>query len=314
LTPIAALSLARRFGDRLAVDGVSFEVAAGEVFGLLGPNGAGKTTTLRMLAGLISPTSGEVRLGGEPFTRQNGSRMRRRIGFLTETPGLWDQLTVLDNMVTYARLFDVGAPARVCEASLRSFGLWERRGDRAVLLSKGMKQKLALARALVHDPEVILLDEPTANLDPEASRAVRDLLAELRGRGRAVVISTHNLDEVERLADRVALVSTRLIAVGHPADLRERLFGRRLRIRLAGTPERMSVFVDAVARAAGAEPRTDRGELLVSLADSSRGAPHIIRALVEAGADILEAYEDHPPLEDVYLQLLDASPPKGPDK
>ena len=198
---ISAQAITRRFGERVAVEDVSFDVRGGEVFGLVGPNGAGKTTTLRMLGGLIPPTSGVVSVFGQPFTRANGAALRARIGFLTETPGLWEHLTVADNLLVYARLFGMAGPGIAVERVLRLFELWDRRTDRVALLSKGMKQKLALARALVHQPEIVLLDEPTANLDPATSRTVRDLLLELRSQGRAIVVSTHNLDEVERISE-----------------------------------------------------------------------------------------------------------------
>ncbi len=232
---LLASRLTRRFGNRLAVDNVSFAVGRGEVFGLLGPNGAGKTTILRMLGGLIMPTAGHAEVDGVRIERSSADAIRSRIGFLTETPGLWEQLTVADNINTFAKLFGVTGSGSV-ERLLRRVDLWDRRDDRAAQLSKGMKQKLALARALVHDPEVILLDEPTANLDPETSRGVRDLISDLRDRGRAVIVSTHNLDEVERLATRLALISTGLIAIGEPATLRRELFGRRLRSSVRRQP------------------------------------------------------------------------------
>lgn len=303
---LTASRLVRRFGDRLAVDDVTFEVKAGEVFGLLGPNGAGKTTTLRMLGGLILPTSGEVQIGGATLDRRSGARLRTRIGFLTETPGLWDQLTVRDNLLVYARLFGVGDPASAVKGILDRFELWDRRADRAALLSKGMKQKLALARALLHDPEIVLLDEPTANLDPQTSRGVRDVLLDLRRRGRIVIVSTHNLDEIERLADRVALISTRLVAVGSPSMLRRQLFGRRLRVRLA--PGSAGADLAGVAeRAGGRHVRLHDDGLIMTVDEPDVSVPAIVRALVQAGASVREAYDDQPPLEEVYVQLL-ASP------
>jgi ABC-2 type transport system ATP-binding protein len=305
---LSASRLIRRFGDRLAVDDLTFEVKAGEVFGLLGPNGAGKTTTLRMLGGLIPPTSGQVRIGGVELDRRTGAALRARIGFLTETPGLWDQLTVLDNIAVYARLFGMNDVQPAVEGVLRRFELWERRGDRTALLSKGMKQKLALARALVHDPDVVLLDEPTANLDPQTSRGVRDLLRDLRRRGRVVIISTHNLDEIERLADRVALISTRLVAVGAPALLRREIFGRQLRVRVtsAGTAPRDLAAV--AERAGGRHVCVEDDGLSMNVDEPEVSVPAIVRALVEAGAGIREAYEDQPPLEDVYVRLLAQDP------
>ena len=301
---ISASQITRRFGDRIAVDKVTFSVQGGEVFGLLGPNGAGKTTTLRMLGGLITPSSGAVAIDGRPFTRATASALRARIGFLTETPGLWDNLTVEDNLRVYAKLFGVAHPDVATSNVLRLFELWDRRDDRVALLSKGMKQKLALARALVHDPDVILLDEPTANLDPRTSRAVRDLLVDLRSRGRAVVISTHNLSEVERLADRVGLVSTTLIAVGEPAALRREVFGRRLRVRLAGAFPPVAQLAGAATRAGGHDVRVEGLDLSMVLEDPDAGPPRMVRALVDAGAEIREVFDEQPALEDVYLKLM----------
>ena len=300
---LTASHLVRRFGERVAVSDVSFEVKAGEVFGLLGPNGAGKTTTLRMLGGLILPDEGDVRIAGVVMDRRSAGGLRARIGFLTETPGLWEQLTVADNVAVYARLFDVADPAAAVETALRRFDLWDRRSDRAALLSKGMKQKLALARALVHDPEIVLLDEPTANLDPVTAREVRELLLELRNRGRIIVVSTHNLDEIERLADRVALISTRLVAAGEPAVLRRQIFGRRLRIRLAPEPSPASLL-PAAERAGGRNVRVEEDGLSMVVEDPDSSVPAIVRALVDAGAGIREAFDDQPPLEEVYLRLI----------
>jgi ABC-2 type transport system ATP-binding protein len=303
---IAAAQITRRFGERVAVDTVSFTVERGEVFGLLGPNGAGKTTTLRMLGGLIPPSSGTIAIDGLAFTRASAGALRARIGFLTETPGLWDNLTVDDNLLVYARLFGMKRPGLAVERVLRLFELWDRRGERVALLSKGMKQKLALARALVHEPQIILLDEPTANLDPKTSRAVRDLLVDLRREGRAIVISTHNLAEVERLADRVGLMSTSLIAVGEPAALRREVFGRRLRVRLAGPFPPVAGLAAAAARAGGHDVRVDGLDLSMVLEDPDKGAPAVVRTLVDAGAEIREVFDEQPALEDVYLKLMES--------
>ena len=301
---IVADRISRRFDDRLAVEDVSFDVRAGEVFGLLGPNGAGKTTTLRMLGGLILPTSGSVWIDGQPFTRANGSALRARIGFLTESPGLWDQLSVEDNLRVYARLFAVAIPRLAVERVLRMLDLWERRNDRAALLSKGMKQKLALGRALLHGPKVILLDEPTANLDPQTSRAVRDLLHNLRADGCAIVVSTHNLDEAERMADRVALVSGRLVAIGEPAVLRREVFGRRVRVRLLPSARPLSDFVGVATRAGAHDVRLEGTELSIVLDSPDADTPAIVRALVDGGADVRAVFDEQPALEDVYLTLL----------
>ena len=296
--------VSRRFGDRLAVDDVSFDVRAGELFALLGPNGAGKTTILRMMAGLIPPTSGEVHIDGQALAQPGSPAFRKRIGFLTETPGLWESLTVTDNLLTYARLFDVPSPRAAVEAALRRFDLFDRRSDRAVVLSKGMKQKLALARALVHSPDIILLDEPTANLDPQTSRGVRDLLLELRRDGCAIVVSTHNLDEVERVADRIALLSTRLIAIGEPAALKREVFGGRLRVRLVPDGRPPSDLAAIAERAGARDVLVVAGGLSMILDDAETLAPAVIASLTAAGGSIREAFDERQPLEDVYMRLL----------
>ena len=302
---LLASGLTRSFGGRIAVEDVTFSVERGEVFGLLGPNGAGKTTTLRLLGGLILPDRGRVTIDGLPIERGTADRLRKRIGFLTETPGLWEQLTVVDNMLIYAKLFGVIDGRAAVERLLRRFALWERRSDRAALLSKGMKQKLALARALLHDPDILLLDEPTANLDPETSRSVRELIGELRERGCAVVVSTHNLDEVERVASRLGLISTRLIAVGQPARLRRELFGRRLRVQLAANGADHAVLAAIAAQHGAYDLSSEDGALIMRLDDPDRHAPDVIAALIAAGGRIREARDEEPTLEELYMKLLE---------
>ncbi|MGH9408950.1 MAG: ABC transporter ATP-binding protein [Vicinamibacterales bacterium] len=306
---LAAQHVARRFGERLAVEDLTFEVKRGEVFGLLGPNGAGKTTTLRMLGGLIAPSSGLVSIDGVAMTPRSGGALRTRIGFLTETPGLWEHLTAADNLAVYARLFGVADADRAVERTLRLFDLWDRRSDRALLLSKGMKQKLALARALVHNPEIVLLDEPTANLDAEAARAVRELLRALGAQGRVVVVSSHNLDEIDRVANRVALIRRSLVAVGEPSELRRQLFGRRVRIRFAGLSLPLDALASVAARAGAHDVRPEQHELSMALADPDRATPQVVRALVEAGAEVRAVFDEDAALEDVYLRLLGEAPP-----
>jgi len=284
---LVASHLTRRFDARVAVDDVSFELAAGEIFALLGPNGAGKTTTLRMLAGLIRPSAGAVRVNG-------------RIGLLTEAPGLWDRLTVERNLLVYARLHGLPNPARAVDETLALFDIADRKHDRAAQLSKGLKQRVALARALLHRPDIVLLDEPTSGLDPESARAVRELILRLREERRAVLISTHNLDEVARVADRVAVLSARLVALDTPAALRARLFGSRLLVTLAGDAAR---FVDLL-RTTAADVRANGCTLSIGVADVERTAPAVVRTLVGAGADVVSVVAEQAPLEDVYLRLL----------
>ena len=301
---LTASHLTRRFGGRVAVEDVSFELAPGEIFALLGPNGAGKTTTLRMLAGLIRPTEGRISFGGEALTASNAARLRGRVGFLTETPGLWERLDVRRNLLVYARLHGLADPERSVDTALDIFDMRGRAGDTAAHLSKGLKQRVALARTLLHQPDVVLLDEPTSGLDPESAREVRDLILRLRNERRTVLVSTHNLDEVERIATRVAILRSRLVAVDTPAALRARLFGVRVRVALGQSAYR---FIH-VLRDAGFVDTVEQGaNLSIAVKDAAAAAPQIVRLLVEAGADIQTVTAEKPPLEDVYLKLLDQS-------
>jgi ABC-2 type transport system ATP-binding protein len=295
---LAARDLTRRFGDRIAVERVSLDLAPGQLLALLGPNGSGKTTTLRMLAGLISPTSGDVLLDGTVVTRATITRLRARMGFLTESPGLWDRLTVRQNLTTYARLY--GADVARVDRALDALGIRDRAGDRTAELSKGLRQRVALARCLMHDPDILLLDEPTSGLDPESARALRELIVRLRDGGKAILLSTHNLDEVERVADAVAVLRTRLIAVDSPAALRDRLFGARLRVDLAADA---APYVPVLAAAGVSDVRAHRTSLSIALTGTVT-TPALVKRLVDAGAAIESVAREEVPLEDIYVRLL----------
>ena len=307
---LTASHLSRRFGERLAVDDVSFTLEAGEIFALLGPNGAGKTTTLRILAGLIAPTTGSVEIDGQHMGPQSAPQLRARIGFLTEAPGLWDRLTVRDNLLVYARMYGLASPGRVVDEALERFEIRDRGSDRAAQLSKGLKQRVALARSLLHDPRIAMLDEPTSGLDPASAREVRDLVLGLRAQGRTILLCTHNLDEVDRVADRVAVLSRRLIAIGTPASLRNKLFAPRVRVALTQPAEPFA----AVLRAAGlSDVRVEGTALSVSIANAAMTTPDVVRRLVEAGAGVETVVPEEPPLEDVYLKLLNPDDEASPD-
>jgi ABC-2 type transport system ATP-binding protein len=297
---IAADGLTRQFGARVVVDRVTFTVERGEIVALLGPNGAGKTTTLRMLAGLINPTAGTVAIDGVPMAASSGSALRRRIGFLTETPGLWDRLTVRENLSIYSGLYGLDRGGERAAALLDALSLTPHVELRAAELSKGMRQKVALARALLHDPDVLLLDEPTSGLDPEVTHGVRSLLARRRAAGCAILLSTHNLAEAERTADRVAVLQERLLALDTPDVLRRRLRGERVDIRVRGEAEQ---YLDAV-QALATRVVADGSLLHVEMRDPDERTPAVVEALVAAGARIVEVRPALAGLEDAYLALV----------
>ena len=297
---LTASHLTRTFGARVAVRDLSFALERGEIFALLGPNGAGKTTTLRMLAGLIVPTSGTIHVNGEVMSKSTAPHLRARIGFLTEAPGLWDRLTVRQNLSVYARLY--GLPPRTVDEAMELFGIRDRAGDPTAQLSKGLKQRVAIARTLLHRPDIVLLDEPTAGLDPESARDVRELVLRLRDERRAVLMSTHNLDEVERIADRVAVMRSGLVALDTPAALRSRLFGTRLRVVL-GQPA--DAFAGGAWGPGVIDVQAEGSTLSIEVDDAAARAPAIVRQLVAAGADIQSVMPDEPTLEQVYLRLVE---------
>jgi ABC-2 type transport system ATP-binding protein len=295
-------NLTKRFDGVTAVDRLSLDIDAGEVFGFLGPNGAGKTTTVRMLSCLIAPSAGQARVLGYRVGEADQA-IRRRVGILTEAPGLYERLTAWRNLIIYARLYEVDDAAGQAEKYLRLLGLWQRRHDAVSTYSKGMRQKLSIARALLHEPQLLFLDEPTAGLDPEAARLVRAFIAELKGAGRTIFLCTHNLDEADRLCDRIALINTRLRVVDTPAGLRRRLYGRQVVFHLG---EEAAGFAPAVAGLPPVkEVEARENKLIVALDDPETHNPALIRALVEAGAPLQFVGELRHSLEDIYLQLVD---------
>lgn len=302
---IETYELTKQFGDHLAVENLTLSIPEGEVFGFLGPNGAGKTTTVRMLTALIAPTAGTATVANYQLGKQEQD-IRRNVGILTETPGMYDRLSAEYNLELYAKLYEVKDVKGQVEKYLRLLGLWERRKDPAGTFSKGMRQKLAIARTLLHEPQVLFLDEPTAGLDPEASRLVRDFIAELQEAGRTIFICTHNLDEADRLCDRVAVFKTRLRVVDSPAALRRQLYGRQVVFHLGNGAEAYQPVVAAIPNIGRVEAIDNK--LLLALEEPEQQNPEIIRTLVAAGADIQFVGELRHSLEDVYLQLVQEEP------
>jgi ABC-2 type transport system ATP-binding protein len=295
--------LTKRFGERTAFSDVSFEVANGEVFGFLGPNGAGKTTTVRTLATLIAPTSGSATIAGIPLRAENGVEIRRRISVMPEAPGLYLRLTVTENLEFFADLYGLrDATSRIRDA-LAAVNLSDRAQDLCGGLSKGLRQRVGLARTMLSDPAIMFLDEPTSGLDPVAAREVHDLIERLRQKGVTIFLTTHRLGEAEKLCDRVAILNTTLRTVGRPAELRARLFTSALVVKTVmplDHPERLFGEIGAVESWSS----DGAGSYVLTVSDPVVAAPQVARALVGAGADVLSMGEAQHSLEDVYLELV----------
>jgi len=288
-------------GPIRAVQDLTLEVPEGEVFGFLGPNGAGKTTTVRMLTSLIAPTAGRAFIGRWQISKDD-QNIRRTVGILTESPGMYERLSATRNLEIFANLYDVPDVPGQVEKYLRMLGLWTRRFDEVGSFSKGMRQKLAIARALLHEPQVLFLDEPTSGLDPEAAKLVRDFIEELKALGRTIFLCTHNLDEADRLCDRIGIFKSRLITVDTPENLRTQLYGRKVVFHLAAVNPAWTEPLKALPFIQNVQVMDTK--LVIGLADPEGQNPLIIRRLVELGADIQFVGELRHSLEDIYLQTI----------
>jgi ABC-2 type transport system ATP-binding protein len=309
LSSIETEGLTKRFGSLTAVDRLSFKVEGGEIFGLLGPNGAGKTTTIRMLASLISPTEGYALVNGHDVVKES-LRVREIVGILTENPSLYDRLTAHENMQFFAEAYGitdrVERNGRIREL-LEFFDLWERRGDKAGTFSKGMKQKLAIARAIVHSPEILFLDEPTAGLDPSSSKDIRDLMEGLsRRENQTILLSTHRLEDADRLCSRVMIIKDGgSVIVGSPEELRRRMAGPPLlEIHLRKADERVVRSVESLGQVSAVSLDAEPGRMVISLSDVEEATPLVVRSIVEAGGMVLSVNVVEPSLEEAYLKLV----------
>jgi ABC-2 type transport system ATP-binding protein len=301
---ITTKNLTKKFNETLAVDRLTLEVDKGEVFGFVGPNGAGKTTTIRMLTSLVAPTSGSA-IVNSYVIGEDDINIRRSVGLLTETPGMYANLSAKYNLEIYANLYEVEEVQGQVDKYLHMLDLWDRRHDEVGTFSKGMRQKLAIARALLHEPRILFLDEPTAGLDPEAARLVRNFITELRQEGRTIFICTHNLDEADKLCDRIGVFKTHLLMVDTPHNLRSQLFGKKVVFHLREINESITTIVQDLPFVK--DTRIIDNKLLVTIDDPESNNPDIIRALVTAGADVQFVGELRRSLEDVYLQLVQNS-------
>jgi ABC-2 type transport system ATP-binding protein len=296
--------LTKKFGDLTAVDNLTLHVDDGEVFGFLGPNGAGKTTTIRMLCCLISKTSGKATIGGYEIGKKADSlKIRKIIGLVPDNVGLTEHLSAYDNLDFYGKIFDCTDAER--KANIKHFlemlGLWNKRNLLAGTFSKGMKQKLAVARALIHDPQILFLDEPTANLDPESAKTVRDFILELKKEKKTIFLNTHNLDEAQRICDRIGILNTQLRATGSPADLEQKVRGRKTVITLALINDKI---LSAVKKLSIKNLTSEGNQVSFDVTDPDKENGAVVEAIVLAGGHVNTVNVVGSTLEDVYLQIV----------
>ena len=297
-------NLTKKFDALTAVDGLTLRVDEGEVFGFLGPNGAGKTTTVRMLCCLISKTSGKARIAGyEVGNGEDSLKIRKIIGLVPDNVGLYEGLTAYDNLDFYGKLYDCTEVQRKesITALLKMLELWEKKDVAVATFSKGMKQKLAIARALIHDPQILFMDEPTVNLDPEAAKTVRDFILELKKQKKTIFLNTHNLDEAQRICDRIAILNTTLRAIGTPEELERSVRGRVTVVQLEKPSD---AILNAVKRLGLGEVSADGNRLTIGVADPEKQNATIVDAIFMAGGRIQSVNVVGSTLEDAYLKLV----------
>lgn len=296
--------LTKKFGAVTAVDDVSFQVHQGEIFGFLGPNGAGKTTTMRMLCCLISQTSGDAHIGGYDISSPEDSlEIRKMIGLVPDNVGLYEELSAYDNLDFYGKLYE--CPQRQRQENIEKFltmlDLWEKRDQPVGSYSRGMKQKVAVARALIHDPQILFMDEPTASLDPESSKVVTDFIMQLRHERKTIFLNTHNLDEAQRMCDRIGILRTTLLTVNSPAELRQRIWGNKTVIELVEVDDAMIAAVQSLS------PKNltrEGNKLTIDVDDPLVDNPRFVTALVAAGGCIQYVTQLNPALEETYMRII----------
>ncbi|MGD0159156.1 MAG: ABC transporter ATP-binding protein [Candidatus Bathyarchaeia archaeon] len=296
--------LTKKFGDLTAVDNLTLQVDEGEVFGFLGPNGAGKTTTVRMLCCLISKSSGNATVGGyEIGNKEDSVKIRKIIGLVPDNVGLSEHLSAYDNLDFYGKIYDLGDAERKrnIQRFLEMLGLWEKRNVLAGTFSKGMKQKLAIARALIHDPQVLFLDEPTVNLDPESAKTVREFILELKKQKKTIFLNTHNLDEAQRICDKIAILNTKLRAIGTPDELERSVHGRSTVITLEQVND---AVLNSLKKLSLRNLTVDGNKVTFDVVDPDKENSPVVESLVLAGGHVRAINVVGSTLEDTYLKLV----------
>lgn len=297
-------NLTVKFGNVIAVDDLTFHVDKGEIFGLLGPNGAGKTTTIRVLCCLIPPDDGTVKINNYDINKKDDNlNIRKIIGFVSDNTGFYETLSAYANLEFFGRMYESSEQLikQNIEKYLRILDLWDKRDKVIGSFSKGMKQKVAIARALIHDPEILIMDEPTANLDPEVAKIIRDIIFDFKKEGKTVFLSTHNLDEAQRICDRIGILNTKLIAIDTPQNLEQMVSGEQTVIVLE---EVNDDILNAVKTTGPKSIRTDEKRLVIEMNNPEKETPMMINAIVLAGGKIKSVNKIATSLEDVYLKLM----------
>lgn len=292
-------NLKKVFNGVTAIEDINLKINRGEIFVILGPNGAGKTTTIRILTCILNPTQGNAYVNGMSILHEK-KNIRKISGILTENPGFYDRFNAVENLNFFSSLYGMDEKTRNDRIKyfLELFNLWERRNEPVGNFSRGMKQKLALIRSLIHDPEYIYLDEPTTSLDPETSKIVRDFIKKIRSEGKTVVLSTHNLTEAEYLADHIAVLSTRVVAIGTPDDLRKKMFGRKVVIEFTGDQGKAGRIMENL----NIEYKIEKNRIVIMNPDLSNS--YVVSKLVEGGIGVEYVYDEKHTLEEIYLKLV----------
>ena len=300
---ISVKNLTKEFKTVTAVENISFDIDESEIFAFLGPNGAGKTTTIRMLSTLISPTSGSITIDGKD-PKTNGEYIRSMIGLLTEAPGLYEKISAYDNLDYFSSFYDMPDKKRKAniEKYLKMFGLWQRKDDPAGTYSKGMKQKLALTRALIHEPRILFLDEPTAGLDPESAHMVRNFIQSLKKERTTVFLCTHNLTEASSLSDRVCFIKKKIIRIASLGELQNHDRHRKVEIVFGDEAKKFIPVLKNIKNILEVDTNKNKAILLVNEPEKSN--PGIIRELIANNIDILYINEIKVSLEEIYLDLI----------
>jgi ABC-2 type transport system ATP-binding protein len=298
--------LTKTFGPVTAIQDFSLEIPDGCIFGLLGPNGAGKTTTMRMLSCLIQPTSGKAHIDSYEIGKQgDAQKIRGMIGLLPEVPGLYETLGAYKNLDYYGQLYGISKQQREesIRTTLTNLDLWDRRNEAVGGFSKGMKQKIAIARALIHNPNYIFLDEPTASLDPMAAKIVREYILEMKKQGKTILINTHNLSEAERICDTVALVKNRTVKIGNPKNLARGLFTRTISITMQNIPSTLLKDIESLSLVSQAQVKGN--QLILQVRNPEADNPQVLSWLLTQGLQVQFVSEEEHSLEDVYLKLIE---------